>query len=407
MALRKVSGCWISLKSPRVVVTLKKFFSDTSNTDHSQASAENAANFLTKQTIPQVEITPELSKRKALSIDSILAAAGCEISDPLTGAISPPIYLSTTFERDNNLDLSRGYNYGRLGNPNRNQFQLAMTELESGSESLAFSSGMQSAFAVFMSCPGSHVILSDDLYHGVFVLLQEVMEKWGITYEKHDLTNLKSFRERLELLAKEGLSKKVIVWAEVPTNPTCKIPDLQKLSGILKTLMPAEHSLLVVDSTWATPFLLRPLEVGADVVLHSTTKYISGHSDCTGGSLTLGSSTSTQSILPLLRNVHQIGGGVLSPFDSWLTLRGLRTLGVRMKTHCDNAMIVAEYLQGHKAVQKVHYPGLPSHPQHKLATELFSGRYGGMLSFLVKGKEDILEDNALKVKFFFNIYKNL
>jgi cystathionine gamma-synthase len=384
----------------------KRLFSETTFRSYgssdsvqvSQPHSDNPDAVVKQDSISNVTASQPITQmHQLLSMESLLASAGCERSDPLTGAVSPPIYLSSTFERDENLELVRGYNYGRLGNPNRHHLEAKISQLEGGVESFAFSSGMQGAFSLFMTCPGCHVILSDDLYHGVFVLLKEVLEKWGITYEKHDLANVKTFRERIESLNRGGISRRVLVWAEVPTNPTCKIPDIPKLNKILKTLLPPDKSLIVIDSTWATPFLIQPLKVGADVVLHSTTKYISGHSDCTGGTLTVGSSTSVQELLPLLRTVHQVGGGVLSPFDSWLTLRGLRTLGVRMKTHCENAMIVAEYLKGHKAVEHVYYPGLPSHPQHQLANSLFGGRFGGMLSFLVKGEKDHLEVNALKV----------
>lgn len=349
----------------------------------------------------QSNVTQVTRAAKDFSLDTLFASAGCNQTDKYTGAVTPPLLLSTTYERDENLELSRGFNYSRLGNPTRQLLEDALTEIEGGMESFAFSSGMQGAMAVFSSCPHAHVLLPDDLYHGVYVLLSEVFQEWGMSFEKVDMINHNKVKERLEILRAERNPKKVIMWIETPSNPTCKFADIEKLSTLARSIFTVpEQTMVIVDSTWATPYLLRPLALGADAVLHSTTKYISGHSDCLGGSITLGSTASAKALQNRLRHVHQIGGGVLSPFDSWLTLRGLRTLPVRMKQHCDNAMIMAEYLKGHKAVQQVHYPGLVSHPQNKLATLHMGGRYGGMLSFLVKGTEDTMTSNALNVRNF-------
>ena len=325
--------------------------------------------------------------------------AGCHHSDLQTGAVTPPIHFSTTFERDENLAISRGFNYSRLGNPTRKLFEDAMTAIEKGSLSMAFSSGMQAAMSLFCSFPHAHVIMSDDNYHGVVVLLTDVFSKWGVTFEKVDMTNHAAVKDRLDAFHKANATHKrpLLFWMETPTNPKCKVVDIAKLSKLVKTTIGEEDSFTVVDATWSTPYLVRPLTLGADCVLHSCTKYIGGHSDCTGGVLVLGHSAAVTKAVPMLQTTHQVGGGVLSPFDSWLLLRGLRTLPVRMKTHCTNAMAVAEYLQGHKAVKKVYYPGLLTHPQHQLAGELMGGQWGGMLSFTVKADESKLEETALTV----------
>ncbi|RYH16760.1 PLP-dependent transferase [archaeon] len=333
--------------------------------------------------------------------------AGCHQSDPLTGAVTPPLHFSTTFERDENLTLSRGFNYSRIGNPTRKLFEDAMAAIERGSSAHAFASGMQAAMSVFISFPHAHVMVSDDNYHGVVVLLTDVFSKWGVTFEKVDMTNHNAVKERLDAFHKDSAAshRPLLFWMETPTNPKCKVVDIAKLSKLVKSTIGEENSFVVVDATWSTPYLVRPLTLGADCVLHSGTKYIGGHSDCMGGVLVLGSSPAVSKVSPMLHTVHHDGGGVLSPFDSWLLLRGLRTLPVRMKAHCTNAMAVAEYLQGHKAIKKVYYPGLLIHPQHKLASEMMGEMYGGMLSFTVKAEDSKLEETAMKVVKHVKLFK--
>ena len=234
--------------------------------------------------------------KEDLSIDTIFATAGCDPSDPQTGAVTPPIYLSTTFERDEELQLSRGFNYSRLGNPTRQLLEKTFAQLEQGKEAFAFSSGMQAAVALLMASPGAHIFLPDDLYHGVFVILVEVFSKWGLTFEKIDMTDHKLVNKKLTAHAateearvdseKKDVSneqsisrKKIILWLETPSNPLCKVTDIQSLSAMAKNLLGEERLCVVVDATWSTPYLLRPLTMGADFVLHSTTKYVGGHSD--------------------------------------------------------------------------------------------------------------------------------
>jgi cystathionine gamma-synthase len=270
-----------------------------------------------------------------LEMETILASGGCETSDPLTGAVVPPLYLSTTFERSKEtLQLDRGYNYSRLGNPTRSQLESLMTKLENGKESFAFSSGMQAAMSLLTCLPNSYVLLPDDLYHGISCLLGEIFSKWGIKYEKVDMTDLKLVKDKIESLKSKAEDySKILIWLETPSNPLCKVSDIKGIS-VLSQLLPEEKTLLLVDTTWSTPYLTRPLDLGADIVLHSSTKYLNGHCDSMGGILTVGNTVKAQSIVETLRTVHQIGGGVLSPFDSWLTLRGMRTLSLRMKVSC-------------------------------------------------------------------------
>jgi cystathionine gamma-synthase len=352
--------------------------------------------------IINVRLTKKFTSVKSKSylnksaIDSIFATAGCEDADLQTGALTPPIHFSTTYERDEDLELSRGFNYSRIGNPTRNLLETTFAKIENGVEAFAFSSGMQSATSILMCYPRAHVLLPDDLYHGVYVIILQIFQKWGVTFEKVDMTNHEVVKDRL---SNHQNNNPVVLWLETPSNPLCKVTDIFKLSKISKEIL-GDNVCIVVDSTWSTPYLLRPLDLGADIVLHSTTKYICGHSDVLGGIAVLGNTSTANAVATTLRTIHQIGGGVCGPFDSWMTLRGLRTLHVRMKQHCENALIMSEFLQGHEKVEKVFYPGLLSHPQNQLASLQMNGRYGGMLSFLVKSKSNCAE-NALKVFFCF------
>lgn len=324
------------------------------------------------------------------SNDTIYASIGCEESCSQTGAITPPIHFSTTYERDAfTLELSKGFNYSRLGNPTRLEFEKAMVKVENGEIGFAFSSGMQAITSLLLSNPKAHILLPNDIYHGVIVLVKEILSQWGLTYEKIDMTNHNEVQLAL-LQGQERLNKnesnKIILWMETPSNPKCIVTDINELSKLAKNIIKEDQLVVAVDATWSTPYLLQPLQLGADVVMQSSTKYIGGHSDVLGGTLVLGSSIGAKTISPLLMLSHQIGGGVLGPFDSWLSLRGLRTLPVRMKQHCQSALKLAEFLNSHKQVEHVYYPGLPSHPQHILASKMMRyGMYGGMLSFLVKG----------------------
>lgn len=345
-----------------------------------------------------------------LDSDSVYAVAGCEVSDPLTGAVTPPIHFSTTFERDENLELSRGYNYARLGNPTRNLLETTFTRLENGIESFAFSSGMQAATSILMCYPNAKILLPDDLYHGVFVVLSQVFQHWGVEFEKIDMTDHTLLEQKLYSLYSTHQSGSVVVWLETPSNPLCKVTDVQFIAervNYYRGLVAADNNsndrqqfVVVVDSTWTTPYILKPLNLGADLVMHSTTKYIGGHSDMSGGIVVLGSSPAAATIAPRLRTVHQIGGGVCGPMESWLTVRGLRTLPLRMRQHSDNALALARFLETHVNVSRVFYPGLLSHPQHAVAVrQMGEGKYfSGMLSFLVKSCAVDSTKEALQVR---------
>mmetsp|Transcript_14659 Transcript_14659/g.22125 ORF Transcript_14659/g.22125 Transcript_14659/m.22125 type:complete len:422 (+) Transcript_14659:45-1310(+) len=309
------------------------------------------------------------------------AYVSCD-SNPATGAISPPIDLSTTFERDINGEFSRGFNYSRLGNPTRCMFEKIFTELEFGKESLAFSSGMQAATALMLAMPKCHVLLPDDLYHGVYLVAKDLLSQWGMTMEKLDMTNHNLVKKRLEYTAELDNTRPVLLWLETPSNPQCKVSDIASLVSMARNAL-CDRVVVAVDSTWASPYLLNPLCLGADVVMHSLTKYVAGHSDVLGGVLTAGDTPAASTLLPRLRLTHQLGGGVLSAWDSWMAMRGVRTLPVRMRQHCAGASAVAAAMNSHPCVELVHYPGLPSHPQHDLATKQMRG-YGGMLSLLVR-----------------------
>jgi len=321
------------------------------------------------------------------------AHAGCSTSDPATGAVVPPIYLSSTFERDVHGELSRGYNYSRLGNPTRVLLEKTLADLEGGTEGFAFSSGMQASLSTVLAYPNAHVILPDDLYHGVHVILKDIFAKWGGSYEQVDMTNTSSVLDRIATAARAD--KRVLLWMETPSNPQCKITDIARLTSEASKLLPPNRLCSLVDATWSTPYLLRPLTLGADAVLHSLTKYIGGHSDATGGAVITSSSAAGQSLASSLRTVHQIGGGVCSPMDAYTFLRGLRTLHVRMDAHCASAMKLAVALEQLPIVEKVIYPGLKSHPQHDLATSQMAG-YGAMMSVLIKSSDNS-SDEALQI----------
>ena len=313
------------------------------------------------------------------SVQSLLAHAGCEV-DSATGALTPPLHLSTTFVRDPDLEVEngypRGYVYARANNPTRDLVERTLANLEGGTEALAFSSGMAAVSAVVQALlrPGDCVLLPDDAYHGVRALLASVYGQWGVRHRLIDMSSAVAVRSALA----DGAA---LCWLETPSNPMLKLSDL----GAISALCHEAGVPCVVDATWCTPVLLRPLEHGADLVVHSCTKYLGGHSDLTGGVVIGGARAEASGIVPKLRQVQQLGGAVAAPFDSWLLLRGLRSLAARMPLHCSNALAVATMLSRHPRVSAVHYPGLDSHPQHALALESMPRGFGGMLSFQCRG----------------------
>lgn len=290
--------------------------------------------------------------------------------DETTGAIAPPIHLSTTFERDEHGETPRGYSYIRDANPTQTRLEQALAAIDSAAAALTFASGMAAGAALLQSIPrGSHVLLPDDCYYGYRILANDYFPNWGLEHDFAAMDDLDAVTRLLRPSTK-------ILWAETPSNPLMKISDLDALA----TLAHARGALLVVDGTFATPALQRPIEHGADIVLHATTKYLGGHSDVQGGSLAF---RAKDDLYLKTQHSRTIGGTVASPFNSWLVLRGIRTLAARMRVHCENASAVAAFLAMHQRVEEVHFPGLPSHPGHDIARRQMSD-FGGMLSFGIR-----------------------
>jgi cystathionine gamma-synthase len=287
-----------------------------------------------------------------------------------TGDVTMPISLSTTFFRDETGGYPGGHVYSRVSNPNRSSLEEVISKLEFGVETCAFSSGNTAGMSIFQALkPGSHIIAPDDMYWGFKKQLQTIFAE-VLTFDFIDLTDL----SKVESFIKPNT---VMIWAETPSNPLLKITDIEALGKICKT----HHLVFTVDSTFASPVLQNPILLGADIVMHSTTKYIGGHSDVLGGSLTTAYKTE---LWDKIRNIQQTGGAVPSPFDCFLLIRSIKTLAYRIKGHCENAMRLAEYLENHPKIETVYYPGLTSHPQHEIAKKQMKD-FGGMLSILVKG----------------------
>lgn len=291
--------------------------------------------------------------------------------DPVTGAVVPPIYMASTYVQKKVGELKAGWEYARSGNPTRGALERSIAALESGDYGLAFASGMAAETAVTsLVRSGEHILATKDIYGGTFRLLRHLREKYQIHSSYADFTDL----DRLE---QAFTPQTRLVWIESPSNPTLVVVDISAIAEITHR----HNALLVVDNTFASPYLQTPLDFGADIVLHSTTKYIGGHSDLIGGAVV----TRSPELYEKLYRYQNDFGGVPSPFDCWLTLRGIRTLHVRMEAHCRNAMRVAEYLEGHPKVEWVRYPGLPSHPQHEIAKRQMRHGFGGMIAIGVKG----------------------
>jgi cystathionine beta-lyase/cystathionine gamma-synthase len=303
-----------------------------------------------------------------LHLDTLAIHAG-QAPDPSTGAVMPPIVLSSTFAQEGPGN-HKGYEYARTGNPTRATLEACLAELEGASDGLAFASGCAAMTTLLHTLrAGDHVVACDDVYGGTFRILDKVMRPLGIETTWVDLTDMARLTPALTAQTK-------FVWLETPTNPMLKLLDIAKASAITK-----QHGAkLVVDNTFATPMLQRPLKLGADVVVHSTTKYLNGHSDVVGGAIL----TSDRALATQLRFLQNAIGAVPSPFDCFLVLRGLKTLHVRMERHVRTASALASWLAAHADVEHVYYPGLASHPQHALANAQMAGP-GGMISFVVKG----------------------
>jgi cystathionine gamma-synthase len=298
--------------------------------------------------------------------------------DPLTGAVVVPIYQTSTFAQDVVGQTRAGYDYSRAGNPTRTALEQAMASLEGGRAGFAFASGMAAADTYIRAVlrPGDHLILPDDAYGGTFRLVDKICVPWGLTYTTVPLGDLEAVRAAIRQTTR-------VIWCETPTNPLLNIADIVGLAEIAHRA----GAQLLVDNTFASPYLQQPIALGADVVLHSTTKYVGGHSDVIGGALV----TDHADLAEALAFHNKSMGAVAGPFDSWLTLRGLKTLAVRMDRHCDNAERVVDLLAGHPRVSRVYYPGLSGHPGHEVAARQMR-RFGGMVSFSVRdGQEEALK----------------
>ena len=294
--------------------------------------------------------------------------------DPSTGAVTPPLHTSTTFERDPDGEFPRKYAYIRASTPNRDSLETCITALEGGDETISFSSGMAASMAVFQSlAPGDHVVLHRDVYYGVRELMSGFFAKWGLKHTFVDMRDIEAVRAACRAETK-------LFWLETPTNPLIEVAGIRSVAEAAR----AAGALLVCENTFATPVLQRPFELGADMVVHSLTKYLSGHSDAMGGSVTI---RNKPELVAQIRDFQHTGGAVLSPFDCWLVLRGLQTLVPRVKLHCENARRVALFLASHKNVSKVRYPGLESDPGHEIARGQMKD-FGGMLSFEVQGGQE-------------------
>ncbi|MBV9691032.1 MAG: cystathionine gamma-synthase [Ktedonobacteraceae bacterium] len=289
--------------------------------------------------------------------------------DPSTGAIMTPIFQTSTYAQSA-LGQHKGFEYARTGNPSRSALEDCIAALENGRYGLAFASGMAAEQAVLSQLSaGDHVLSCDDLYGGTYRMFESIMRRYNVEASYVIAGTSADYERAIRPTTK-------LIWLETPTNPLLRLVDIRAIAEVAHR----RHLLLVVDNTFSSPYFQQPLDLGADIVLHSTTKYINGHSDVIGGALVMNDEQLYQS----LKFYQNAAGGVPGPFDAWLTLRGIKTLALRMRQHEENARAVARFLVEHPRVEKVYYPGLPSHPDHELAKRQMSG-FGGMVSFQLKG----------------------
>ena len=307
--------------------------------------------------------------------------------DPQTGAVVPPVYQVSTYAQDGVGGLRGGYEYSRSGNPTRTALEECLASLEGGTRGLAFASGLAAEDTLLRTvmAPGAHAIIGNDAHGGTYRLFAKVAEPWGVEHTPVDLTDLDAVRAAV----RPGVTR--IIWAETPTNPLLTVVDIAALAQIAHEA----GALLVVDNTFASPYLQQPLALGADVVVHSTTKYLGGHSDVIGGGLVV----SDAELGDRLAYHQNAMGSVPGPWDSWLVLRGIKTLGVRMDRHCSNAKAIVDLLTSHPAVTEVYYPGLPGHRGHEVAERQMRD-FGGMVSFRVAGGEQEAVDLCARTRVF-------
>ncbi|MFC3989227.1 cystathionine gamma-synthase [Actinoplanes siamensis] len=318
--------------------------------------------------------------------DTLAIHAGQD-PDPRTGAVVPPIYQTSTYAQDAVGAPRLGYEYSRSGNPTRDALQECLAAIEGGRRGLAFASGLAAEDTLLRTVcrPGDHVVIPNDAYGGTYRLFAKVAERWGLDWTAAPLDDLDAVRAAF----RPGHTR--LIWAETPTNPVLNIADVSALAGLAHEY----DALLAVDNTFASPYLQQPLALGADVVIHSTTKYLGGHSDVVGGGLVV-SDAGLGDELAFHQNAM---GAVNGPFDAWLTLRGIKTLGVRMDRHCDNAERIVGYLSEHEMVAQVLYPGLDTHPGHETAAKQMR-RFGGMVSFRAAGGPEQAVEICNRAKLF-------
>jgi cystathionine gamma-synthase len=322
--------------------------------------------------------------RPKMKIETLAVHAGHDI-DPATGAVSAPIHLSTTFERDIEGTYSRGFMYTRNNNPNRQALEQGIAALEGGAGAAAFASGSGATMAIFQAlAPGDHILAHVDAYYGTSRLLRDIFLRWGLEADFIDMSDLAAVKKAIR-------PKTKLAWTETPSNPLLKIVDLAAVAKVVH----GTGAVCVCDNTWA-PVLQRPFDLGADLILHSTTKYFGGHCDVLGGIVV---AKTDNEFFQRIRDIQYSGGAVPSPFDCWLILRGMRTLPWRMRAHAENAAKVANFLAQHRQVKLVHYPGLSSHPGHDIAAKQMS-MFGGMLSFEAKGGRGAAISVTVKTKIF-------
>jgi len=306
-----------------------------------------------------------------MNFETAAIHAGQE-ADPRTGAVVPPIYQVSTFKQDGVGGLRAGYEYARSGNPTRDALEECLAAIESGTRAFATSSGLAAEDLLLRTVlrPGDHMVVPIDAYGGSYRLFARVLAPWGVEHTAVDQSDLAAVKSAII----PGRTK--AIWTETPTNPLLSISDISALAAIAHE----SGALLVVDNTFASPYLQQPLVLGADAVVHSTTKYLGGHSDVVGGAIVV----RDEKLADQIGYNHNAMGPIAGPFDAWLVLRGIKTLGVRMDRHCENARAVVDFLIGHERVGSVRYPGLPSHPGHEIAKRQMRD-FGGMVSFRVRG----------------------
>jgi len=311
----------------------------------------------------------ESMKFESMKFETMAIHAGRQ-ADPTTGAIAPPLYLSTTFAQEPDL----GYQYTRMGNPNRSMLEDCLAALEGGEVAIAFASGSAATASVLQALhPGDHVIAPNDAYTGTTAILRSLLQPWGVVVSFVDMTDLDAVQQAVQPNTR-------LVWIETPSNPMLRLVDIAAVGAIAHQA----DALCVCDNTWATPMLQRPFALGADLVVHSTTKYLGGHSDLLGGAVV---AKTNSEVAQRIRQIQAVGGAVPAPFDCWLLMRGIQSYPYRMRGHCANALKLAQWLQQHPAIKMVHYPGLPDHPGHAIAQAQMAD-FGGMLSVqILAGRE--------------------